>query len=517
MFVLGSAIALGAETFRGHAYFYGDPHAHTGISHDGYSSDLRDGCNTDGCGAFADVFQTARDNDLDWVVVSDHVNGDEDRSAEAEEYQQLLLSGMEEDGAEDLVVVPGAEVWLRLGEAWLGHKNLMLFGEPAQLAGLTITDAQPNGNTSTQVESCDAIGTWMDTFTAQFGDALLVPHHTVMTVPGATDWSCHTEGYEAAVEVYSAWGSSLGSELPYDLPSMRDPSGFVSNAFDPRGFGLKMAFLGGTDGHRTLPGDLCDPPLQNKVSTGGLTMVVLREGETLDRQAIHDAIVARRTLVTTGPRAPFVPMYRDPHGDVWGLGEDIWLPRGQALRVSVHFAVPPEDVYVVTSQGVFGLWATDPTSWSAPIDLHDASAWLYVAARYSESTLGLCDDGNSVDDEWVWSSPSFVERVGPAEPAVRVTWKHEPPEVGAPRQGETGRPDTGPAPDSGGAETGEPARSAAVVMLPPEGRAADPGPDEPDGRAGACATTPGAPFGAAVLAAFSLRRSRRSARGVQRP
>jgi len=62
--------AQGAEFFEGYGFYLGEPHAHTGYSVDGGSSDLRDNCKY--CGAFADFMPIARENGLDFVVISDH-------------------------------------------------------------------------------------------------------------------------------------------------------------------------------------------------------------------------------------------------------------------------------------------------------------------------------------------------------------------------------------------------------------------------------------------------------------
>ena len=207
--LLLSGTAGAADNFAGNAYYYGDPHAHTGLSHDGRSSDLGDGCPSEGeCGAFADVFTIATDNALDWVVLSDHVNGL--HATTPDEFAMLLDASLNAPRSSDLLVIPGVEDWFAAGGVGMGHKNLLLFGDPAGLIDLELGDVQPNGDSTIEIGTCPAIATWMYGLTAEFGDALLIPHHPMVENPMPTDWSCHSGAYEPAVEMFSSWGTGLG-------------------------------------------------------------------------------------------------------------------------------------------------------------------------------------------------------------------------------------------------------------------------------------------------------------------
>ena len=80
-----SGTARAADQFAGKAYYYGDPHAHTGLSHDGWSSDLGDGCPPEGeCGAFADAFQIATDNGWDPSLADSAADLDMDGDGETD-------------------------------------------------------------------------------------------------------------------------------------------------------------------------------------------------------------------------------------------------------------------------------------------------------------------------------------------------------------------------------------------------------------------------------------------------
>ncbi len=410
-----SGRALASDAFDGHRFYYGDPHAHTGLSHDGHSSDVRDGCYSgEPCGAFSDVFSTAVSNKLDWVVVSDHVNGGADYQTTEDEYFQLISADLNHpDPGGPLLVIPGAEVWFALPDGTrLGHKNLLMFGDPAAIASVALADVSPPGT----LADCAGITTWMDGFVAQYGDAVLVPHHTMMDTPMPTDWACHT-AYEPATEVYSQWGSSLGGAIDYDLPYFPYPEGSVAVALDPSGYALQMGFFAGTDGHQTLPGSLCKDVLGGyQVSTGGLTIAVLDDGESLDRASLYRAVIGHRTIATSGPRVPMVLTLSDALGDTWGLGDAVALPAGQDLQVAV--AVAPDGasgvtaVWFVTPEGDVPMEAVDGTTYAALVPSGAVPAWGYVAVQFDAPSLGLCSDGGGRDVEWMWMSPSYIRRAG---------------------------------------------------------------------------------------------------------
>lgn len=409
-----SGTARAADQFAGKAYYYGDPHAHTGLSHDGWSSDLGDGCPPEGeCGAFADAFQIATDNGLDWVVLSDHVNGM--YATTPAEFATLLDTAVNASGLSDLLVIPGVEDWFASGGVEIGHKNLLLFGAPEVLADLDLSDVQPNGDSTVEVGACPAIPAWMDGLTAAFGPALLIPHHPMVENPMPTDWSCNAGAYEPAVEMFSSWGTGLGWDRDFDTPSTLVESGAVDVAMDPDGYDLHLGFLAGTDGHSTLPGDLCKPVGGGRVNTGGLTMAVIAEGTPFDRTALYDAIRLHRTIATSGPRIPLSVFASDTHGDTWSLGQDIALPAGDSLTIGVQ--VPESDahvitgVWLVTPDGDLPLSPTAADTWSRNLADDALPAWGYLAVQIDGSALDLCDDADDTDEEWEWASPSWMRRV----------------------------------------------------------------------------------------------------------
>jgi hypothetical protein len=412
------ALASAATTFEGYTFYAGDPHAHSGWSLDGGASDVGSPCLND-CGAWADFFQTARDNGLDWVVNSDHVQGDPIPAATAEGFLTSHHGALDADDPDNgFVTVPGAETWWTIGGHPLGHKTLMMFGDNATLEALTEADLQPTGSASYGIPDCAFIGDWMDTLTATFGDMLLIPHHPATILPMPTDWSCWQSAWEPAVEVYSAHGSSLDRVVTYDPPA----TGFqaestVEAAIDPAGYGLHLGFLAGTDGHDSRPGSVCEEDGQHPELTaeGGLTMVVLPEGERFDRAAIHDAIVARHTWATSGPRTAAIVRYHSAGTETFALGDDIALPDTQSLDVEVLVGGDDLDavlgVTLVSDERRWEMVPGDPGSWSLTIPFDEVPAYLYASVHMDGAVLygtDGCQDDGSDDDEFLWSSPSWI-------------------------------------------------------------------------------------------------------------
>jgi hypothetical protein len=414
-------VALGADTFAGKAFYVGDPHAHTGLSQDAGASDLG-GCPDGGCGAIADVFDSARAAGLDWVALSDHVN--DASTADPDAWEAFLGRALAEDDA-DLVVVPAAEIWLALGaDAFLGHLSFLAFGTDEQLAGLTMEEVQPTGTELAVIEDCRAIGTFMEDFAAARGPALAIPHHPALERPKPWDWTCASPAWAPAVEVYSEHGNSMGDGTGWDPPwSGEVTDGTVHAAIGPDGFALKLGFIAGSDAHDTWPGRVCDVDAvrTSHPYAAGLTMVVLDEGVSLDRAAIGTAMVERRTYGTSGPALPVALTWSAGGALLGEMGDDLEVPAGASLGAT---ASVPEEMAAF----VLGMELVTPTrrvtmgdrgagAWTASLAGDEQEEWAYVAVRIDGAAWwgGACDDGGDDDVEWAWLSPSWIS----AAPATR--------------------------------------------------------------------------------------------------
>ncbi|MDP2307777.1 MAG: MopE-related protein [Pseudomonadota bacterium] len=411
--LLAPTSASAYETFGDGAFYLGDLHAHTGYSGDGGSSDFGDCEGT--CGSFADVFTTAKDNGLDFVAITDHVNGG--AALSAGDFHALTAAVQDAHDPENgFVTLPAGEVWftMRGTGARLGHKTLLMFGDKAALADLSLADVRIGSGSA--VDACEDIWTWMDGLAAEFGPALLLPHHPSVRMPMETDWGCFDATYEPAVEIYSEHGNGLDSG-DYDVPGEGIfESSTVLSAMDPDGYGLSFGFVGGTDSHDSKPGGVCDIDTEQPTHLygGGLTVAVLDPSEAFDRDTLHDAIIGRRTYVTSGPALPMSLQWSSAGTVLGGLGSPLLAPASYDLDVAV--SVPSDRAHLVTAVDVVGPDATwsllddGAGSWTGSVPAGAVPAWLFVAVEIDGERWyapdGCADGGDDV--EWLWGSPSTI-------------------------------------------------------------------------------------------------------------
>ncbi|GDX80058.1 hypothetical protein LBMAG42_18690 [Deltaproteobacteria bacterium] len=417
---LAALPASGSDTLGDTSYYLGDIHAHSGVSGDGGSNDLTGTCRFD-CGDFEDIFQTARDNGLDFAAVSDHVNGLK-VPASASDYADLVdLAIAENDVVGGFITLPAAEVWLMEGGAKLGHKTLLMFGEDADLATFDITDAQPIGSTAMDVVTCGAVETWATNLEASFGHVLLVPHHPAASVPMPTDWDCHSELFEPMVEVYSEHGNSMGDSVGYDDMWSGDAAdSTVHEAIDPDASALRLGFGAGTDKHNSRPGDVCelDDEMPNHPYGGGLTLVAIPTADGFDREQIYDAMQERRTIATTGTSMPVAITFTSGGAALGTLGDELGLPVDQDLDVDVEvpadLAAYVTAVDLVTPEGRFPMTDEGGGLFDTTITEAEAGGWVYAAVEIDGDlwygTAG-CDDGGLDTLEYEWTSPSYIDSV----------------------------------------------------------------------------------------------------------
>lgn len=405
-----------AETFEGYTFYVGDPHAHTGVSTDGFSSDLRDG-GPEGTGALTEVFEIAQGNGLDWVALTDHVN---DHGVAVDEVwnRSFAMALDHDDETTGLVVIPAAELALNTADGSLGHRNLYFFGSDEHLADLDIDDTRPLGDPDFIVEDCGVFWAWVAELDATFGPLLMIPHHPYGVFPAPVDYTCHSESYEKAVEIYSSHGTGLGDWTGYDLPSSGTvATGAAHHAMDPDGLAISFGFMGGTDNHYTCPGDLCSKISWRgrHVSTGGLTMLAIPEGDPWGRRAVYQALVDHRSAAISGPAVPFVVEYSSEGALLGGLGQTVELDADSALDVEIRIPA----AWVPSVQGVYLTfmdehWELDSIAdgvWTTRFDADSIPAWVYPSLWIDgELAAGssYCDDGNDTTDEWVWGSPSWL-------------------------------------------------------------------------------------------------------------
>ncbi len=416
-FALAWSPAWAAEHFDGRVFYIGDIHAHSGASLDGASSDLGD-C-TGECGSLADIGVTARDNGLDFLALTDHVNGPM-TSLPADYLAGLDKMASEHDPEGGFVTIPGAELMFEQEDSDVeyGHKTLLLFGDSSTLADLRIDDVRPEGATEATIENCIDIWDWMVGLSADFGPALLVAHHPALDKPMPTNWGCHNTAYAPGVEVYSGHGSSLGLSDGFAEPwSGEIVSGTVLTALTDHD--RQLGFLGGSDNHDTRPGDACaiDTIRTAHPFGQGFTIAVMDEDEAFERETLYQAFMERRTYATTGPMMPADVMWSRGELELGGMGEV--ATASEATTLSLLFRVPPDlgpyvtEVWVHTPEDSrLADGPGEPGEWSLSIESSDLPAWAFVEARidgalwYAGET---CEEGGVEDLERLWLSPTWFE------------------------------------------------------------------------------------------------------------
>jgi MYXO-CTERM domain-containing protein len=371
------------------------------------------------CGAAATLGETARANGLDFLAVVDHVTSAQGTTTvEAFEQVYALVNSLDDPG-NGFVTLPGAEIFVELPDgSELGHRSLLMFGDAAALAGVRMGDLQPSGSTSNNVTECAALSDFMDGLTAAFGPALLIPHHPGVKKPMPTDWDCHDPRWAPVVEAYSEHGSSFDSTSTFDVPwSGYEASGTVRTAIDPAQYGHVLGFVAGTDNHDTHPGQTCgtDSVLDNHPYGGGLTAVVLPEGEPFDRTAIHEAFVARHTYATTGARIPLMVEVRTEDGRVSaGMGDPLTVYESDNVIVEARL---PDDALAAivevqgyTPSGKFDMPRLTGGTFRATLTASEVSEYVYVSVSIDTArwwTEG-CADGGDTNRDLLWSSPTWV-------------------------------------------------------------------------------------------------------------
>jgi len=419
--ILAVSTALAAEDFRGHTFYFGDLHAHTGVSPDAFAIEYGNCKEPIECGSVEDVFETARANALDFVALTDHTTSDEGEFDD-------LLQRVRSENSSALVTIPAIELGVGTTTHAYGHKNLYVFqDDDTKLDALDFEEMKAYGGVK---DDCSA-----DAFlnaarlNAEVGPTLMFAHHPAAQAVSTTDWSCHNQAFEPVVEVYSGWGNSLEYDPDYDPPDyVTDYSSddvpasqaTVHEALET--FGLAVGFVGGTDLHDTRPGMTCDRIYRSNYG-GGLTMVVLDDSATFKRSAIYDELVARRTLATSGPRMPVLVDWTTRDGKVHSIGEQMRIPTYGATKLSVH--VPASWASYVVEVNAIGystkIALTEGTNgnWSVSIPNATMPDWLYASVEIDGEALygaGVCDDGGDDDREFVWSSPTWFYHSAPPAP-----------------------------------------------------------------------------------------------------
>ncbi|MXX62918.1 MAG: DUF3604 domain-containing protein [Holophagales bacterium] len=231
--------------------------------------------------------------------------------------------------------------------------------------------------------------------------ALTFAHHSA-GAPIATDWSSPPPaGLEPVTEIVSVHGSSEAADSPGMVVRNALAGNFVRDALDR---GYRLGFVGSSDGHDGHPGlgHLASP-------SGGVAAILSDE---LTREGIYEALLARRTYATNGPRIVVRASYAG-----WPIGADIPAVAAAAGAVGPIAGVPQQTlvvraiapgkitrIEVVSRQGAAGAGALTgealcgegerECSLTVPLPGFRAGGYLYLRV--------VQEDGGAA-----WTSPFF--------------------------------------------------------------------------------------------------------------
>ncbi|HEX2033774.1 MAG TPA: DUF3604 domain-containing protein [Chloroflexota bacterium] len=239
------------------------------------------------------------------------------------------------------------------------------------------------------------------------GEVLTIPHHPAgFGTPGRgvrTDWTIRDDRFRKAVEIYSSHGLSeaYAPDHPLSLDvvdfTFQGPADAGSYVQDGWLTGQRMGTIASSDNHWSQPG---------KEGFG----IMAAAAPALTREAVFDAIAARRTYGTTGSR-----ILLDFEVAGMPMGGECRLPREATVPVRAEIAGtgPLRLVEVLRGDLEAGEWRVVHRRWfggaSAPLEAvldwtdesPPARALYYLRVRQRDLVHGRV--------AMAWSSPVWVE------------------------------------------------------------------------------------------------------------
>lgn len=323
---------------------------------------------SDGTGLPEDFFSYARDvAALDVVALTDHEHwGMRFLDQYPEMWDHIRAQNTRFHEPNRFVTLLGFE-WT----SWIyGHRHVLFFDDDAPL----LSSLDPASESPTQLWAA-----------LRGRKALTVAHHSAGG-PIAVDWSIAPDpAFEPVTEVVSVHGSSEAADTPGRIYDAVDGN-YVQDALKR---GYRLGFVGSGDGHDGHPGltHLAGP-------SGGLAAIF---SEDLTRTAVYDALRARRTYATNGPRI-FLSVLLDEQlmGAVVPTAKDPNASRKLTIRVVAP--APIDHVDIIRSGRVAEYIMVKDTIAHIEREVPTLGAGEYLYVRVVQF------DGGAA-----WSSPFFAE------------------------------------------------------------------------------------------------------------
>jgi len=335
----------------GPVILFGDLHGHSSFS--------------DGTGTVEDYYRYARDvAALDVAALTDHDHWGAPFLDERPDHWRHI------EDTTSRFYDPGRFVTI-LGYEWTswiyGHRHVLHFEETAHVRSFVD-------------ESFDTPG---ELWAALRGSPALTFAHHSAGEPVATDWSIPPDPeLEPVTEIVSVHGSSESADTQYPIEGMI-PGNTVRDAL-ARGY--RLGFVGSGDSHDGHPGLVH----LKKHESGGIAGIL---ASARTREAVLDALRARRVYATNGPRIVLVASL-----DGAPMGASVRAGASHRLLVKVVGTEGIDAVELLTPDGTLsrmpGRGRRFVFQWEVPAS--DPGSWLYVRVRQR--------DGGAA-----WSSPFFFE------------------------------------------------------------------------------------------------------------
>lgn len=300
-------------SFGKNRVFFGDIHTHSGEIADGT---VDKGC---GCGSRETSYKYARGaGGLDIYALTEHEWQID--PAKNDEYF-ALADKYNEDGR--FVCLPAFEYTNKID----GHRNVYFKTSDGLVLNADKMGWYPHLNPD-KTNTPDQLLAAMEKTGVPF---FTVPHHS-SSASHPLNLDFYNQKYDRLFEIYSSWGSS---EYHGDFPRGVSDRYSSGNFRDALKRGQRYGIIASSDGHDDHPGNAQSPLIKHHhifhfCGSGWVAVFA----EELTRDAIYDALYARRCYGTTG-----VPIALDVRLNEAMMGSEIpALPSGKYPQLSVKCA-----------------------------------------------------------------------------------------------------------------------------------------------------------------------------------
>ena len=337
-----------------------------------------------GTGTRASLFEFARDvAALDVFCLSEHDWQIDDR--QWHELEELTDAWYEPDR---FVTIPGFE-WTNPA---YGHRNVYY-----RSAGGGFFPSSPVRPDANLIDGQIPDPTQLWRFLAAGAvPSLTIPHHmSAASFPLQID-AFHDPSHDRVAEIYSNWGDSLEHDPGFTQYAQRvDGMEFVRAVAD----GYRIGFIASSDSHDGYPGLSQGTPHRRHLyhqRGSGLAGIWATEAT---REAVFDALVARRTYAVTGGR---MSLWVETDGAPMGSETTIAADERATVRVEVGGA----DVATTTLYRNGIPAQVHEPSGAGAFELHDDAPAAEVAADGAVSYFVRVD---TTTGERAWSSPTWLD------------------------------------------------------------------------------------------------------------